>query len=57
MPPGGYTLFAVEDRSALDLWDPDVRQALRSLSEHVLLGPKKTATVELTVIKEPDEPL
>lgn len=57
MPPGGYTLFAVENRSALDLWDPDVQRAFRASGEHVSLDKKGSATVELTVIKEPDEPL
>ena len=57
MPPGGYTLFAVENRSALDLWDPDVQRAFRSSGEHVSLSAKETATVELSVINEPDEPL
>ncbi len=57
MPPGGYTLFAVENRSALDLWDPDVQWAFRASGRHVSLSAKETATVELSVIKEPDEPL
>lgn len=57
VPPGGYTVFAVERRSVLDLWDPDVQQVFRVSGEHVSLDKKGSATVELTVIKEPDEPL
>ncbi len=55
--PGGYTLFAVPARSALDLWDPDVRQALRARGKHLQLDSKEQATVELILIEEPDEPL
>jgi len=57
LPPGGYTLFAVENRSTLDLWDPDVQRAFRASGEHVSLDAKGAATVDLTVIKEPEEPL
>ena len=57
LPPGGYTLFTVENRSTLDLWDPDVQRAFRASGEHVSLDAKGTATVDLTVIKEPEEPL
>jgi hypothetical protein len=57
LPPGGYTLFAVSERSALDLWDPDVRKALRTSGKHLQLDPKEQAVVELSPIPEPDEPL
>jgi len=57
LPPGGYTLFAVSARSALDLWDPDVRKAVGASGKHVQLDSKEKATVELTLIPEPDEPL
>lgn len=57
LPPGGYTFFAVSARSALDPWDPDVRKALKASGKHVQLDSKEKATVELTVIPEPDEPL
>ncbi len=53
LAPGSYTLFALPRQNAFNLYDPEVRRALRSQGKVVNLSPEEEASVELTLIPEP----
>ena len=57
MPPGGYTLYSVPAPDTFDLWDPQVRRALKASGKRVRLSAEDQVSVELLFIPEPAEPL
>ncbi len=57
MPPGGYTLYSVPAPDTFDLWDPQVRRALKASGKRVRLSAEDQVSVELPFIPEPAEPL
>lgn len=53
--PGAYTLYALPAVSPVQIFDPSVQAALRSLARNVNLRPGGNATVELPLAANPAE--
>jgi len=57
IPPGSYTAVAAPSRDSFECSDPEVRRALRKLGKEVKLTASGSSSIELILVREPDQPL